>query len=253
MGVNMTKEELFKKLKEYTYQLLKEHNLLEEVVSINAKGLSKEEAIGRTKRKDYPILTGKEVMMCATLDGVKGQAFTAYPSQFQGTMKELLDIDLATDEYGRGLFIAALNALSAKLGIVDRTVHCKNAGPEECAIKLREYLNQNFRIKKIALVGYQPAMIHSLASTYLLRVLDLNQKNIGTEIEGIRIEDGNRDFVEVIEWAELILCTGSTLCNGTIVDYLKLDKRVLFYGTTLAGAAPCLLAERVCFTEESCI
>ena len=55
---------------------------------------------------------------------------------------------------------------------------------------------------------------------------------------------------EVVAWADLILCTGSTLANGSIVEYLNLNKDVRFYGTTLAGAARLLDLKRVCFRAE---
>ena len=41
----------------------------------------------------------------------------------------------------------------------------------------------------------------------------------------------------ICQWADLVLCTGSTICNGIIVDFLHLKDKILFYGTTLAGAA----------------
>ena len=50
--------------------------------------------------------------------------------------------------------------------------------------------------------------------------------------------------------ANLILCTGSTVCNGTIVNYLGLDTEVLFFGTTLAGTAVLMGLKRLCFAEN---
>ena len=50
----------------------------------------------------------------------------------------------------------------------------------------------------------------------------------------------------VLNWAELVLWTGSALSNATIADYMDLDKEVLFYGTTGAGAASLLGLKRIC-------
>ena len=50
----------------------------------------------------------------------------------------------------------------------------------------------------------------------------------------------------VRDWAELVLCTGSTLCNGSFVNFLDIGKPVLFFGTSCAGAAHVLGAERFC-------
>ena len=63
---------------------------------------------------------------------------------------------------------------------------------------------------------------------------------------GIRVEDGTAMKEEILDsYAELILCTGSTLCNGSIIDYLD-----LFFGTTASGAAPLLGLKRVCFADK---
>lgn len=246
----MTKEQLFDRLKEYMYELLRENGLEDESICIVAKGLSSEEAIGITERKDYPLLTGKEIMLSAEFDGVKGQAFTSAPCQYNGTIKDLLEGDMAENEYDRGLFIAALNAVATRFGKADKAIHCRNEGPEKCAKSIREYLNEHYDVEKIAMVGYQPAILASISKDYSVRVLDLSPVNIGEIKSGCKVEDGIKDYEEVIEWADLILCTGSTICNGSIVDYLDIKKEVLFFGTTLAGAAPCLGVKRLCFTEE---
>lgn len=246
----MTKKELFDKLKEYMHALLKENGLEEESICIAAKGLSPEEAIGITKRKDYPILTGKEVMLSAEFDGAKGQSFTSSPCEYKGSIKKLLESDLTENEYDRSLFTAALNAVAMRLGKADKTIHCRNDGPEKCAESMKEYLIANYNVEKIALIGFQPAILSSLTEHYKVRVLDLNPSNIGQIKSGCRVEDGINAYADVLEWADLILCTGSTICNGSIVDYLDIKKEVLFYGTTLSGAAPCLGVKRLCFTEE---
>jgi len=48
----------------------------------------------------------------------------------------------------------------------------------------------------------------------------------------------------------LILISGSTLANGTIDDLMELaesnNQRVVFYGTTVAGAAYLLGLDRMC-------
>lgn len=246
----MTKKELYDKLKKYMYELLEENNMEEESICIVAKGLSPEEAIGITERKDYPLLTGEEVMLSAEFDGVKGQAFTLAPSEYKGTIKNLLESNLMENEYDRSLFIAALNAIALRFGKADKTIHCRNDGPEKCAKSINDYLKTHYDVEKIALVGYQPAMLASLSEDYTVQVLDLNPLNIGQVKYGCHVKDGIKDYKEVLEWADLILCTGSTICNGSIVDYLDIGKEVLFFGTTIAGAAPCLGVKRLCFTEE---
>ena len=80
-----------------------------------------------------------------------------------------------------------------------------------------------------------------------MRVLDLNPEIVGTVRSGVLVEDGMAAYQDVVRvWAELVLCTGSTLCNGSFVNFLDIGKPVLFFGTSCAGAAHILGAERYC-------
>ena len=81
-----------------------------------------------------------------------------------------------------------------------------------------------------------------------LRVLDLNPNNIGEIRYEKLVEHGIKDFDEVVkEWSDLVLCTGSTICNDSILSFVNLNKEVLFFGTTIAGAAYIMGWKRVCF------
>ena len=62
---------------------------------------------------------------------------------------------------------------------------------------------------------------------------------------GVTIEDG-QNYEEAIAWATVILCTGSTIINGTITHFSEAGKPVYFYGTTIAGAAVILGLQRLC-------
>ena len=248
----MTKKELFEELILRFRQLLKENGLESEQVNIRCRALSPEEAIGNTKRKDFPILTGKDVMIEAEVRGCKGQAFTDAPSDFSGTIGDVLNSDIIDDPHARGLFIAVLNAVMCLLGKCTGTKHCRTDGPEKCAEDVREFLEREYPgVESIMLTGYQPTLLEMLAnSKYNVRVLDLNPANIGQERYGVKVEDGIADMADTIESADLILCTGSTLCNGTIVDYIIPDKEVLFYGISAAGACELLGLKRICFADK---
>ena len=52
-------------------------------------------------------------------------------------------------------------------------------------------------------------------------------------------------LADAIDWADLLLVTGTTIVNGTIEPFLT-DKPVLFYGTTIAGAAEMMGWKRFC-------
>ena len=93
----MTNHELYSLLRDRFRDLLQEHHLAAETVTITAKGLTAEEAIGKPERKDYPILTGREVMLMAQFRSGRGQAFTDAPTQFSGSLQEILDGDVEHD------------------------------------------------------------------------------------------------------------------------------------------------------------
>lgn len=247
----MTQKQLYGTLKMEFLKMLEAANLIEAEIEIDSKVLSPEEAIGITKRRDFPIIQGKEVMLQAEYKGAFGQSFTDSPAIFKGTLKEICSMDLESDAQAKGLFIAALNAVMNHLGKAKCTVHCKGEGPEKCAVDAVQYIIGKYGNPKVALVGYQPALLEKLSQKFELRVLDLNKENIGQVRYGVKVEDGISNYAEVAkEWADLVLCTGSTICNGTIVNFIGLDKPVLFFGTTLAGAAPILGLERLCFADR---
>ncbi len=244
----MTREELFPVLAEKFRHVIEEHHLLDEEVKIQCRALSPQEAIGETKRKDYPILGGKEVMIQAEFDGGIGQAFTSTPSAFRGTLREVLDLDIISNPHDRSIFIAALNAVMRKLGLCGRSIHCRDGGPEECAVKAADMLMKTYGNVKIAQIGFQPALLERLSEKFEMRLLDINPELVGKTRFGVEILDGVKAYEDtVLHWAELILCTGSTLSNATIADYINLDKEVLFYGTTAAGAAALLGLKRLCY------
>ncbi|WP_270301042.1 Rossmann-like domain-containing protein [Terrisporobacter petrolearius] len=247
----MTKEELFQTLHKYFEDLIKENNLDNSDIVINSKTLTPQEAIGIVKRKDFPIIVGKDVMVQAEFQGAIGQAFTDSPSAFRGNLKEILQLDLLNDSHGRGLFLASLNAVMCKLNMATNTIHCKNNDTEICAEKFADYVRENFENKKIALIGYQPAILEHLAKENNIRVLDLNPDMVGQNKYGVLVEDGAKDYENVvINWSDVVLCTGSTLCNGSLVNFIDIEKEVVFFGTTIAGAANIFDLKRACFCSQ---
>ncbi len=248
----MTPESFYRILKHRFSELLREEDILKERIEINTCALTPEEAIGITKRRDFPIITGKDIMVQAQCMGSLGQAFTDAPSVFRGTLDDICALDVERDSHDRGLFIAALNAVMKHLGKVECTVHCRCDGPEQCARDAAEYIARIYGHPKIGLIGYQPSLLEVLSSQFAVRVADLSPVNIGQVRYHVLVEDGNIPGVSpaICEWADLVLCTGSTVCNGSIVDFLHLKDKILFYGTTLAGAAALLGLPRLCFADR---
>lgn len=239
------KDELFEDLREKFLKLAMDNNLLEEDIIIRGRPLTAKEAIGNPDRQDFPLIKGKEKLMQAEFRRSFGQAFTDMPSNFEGSLKDVLYRPI-TSNFDRAVFIASLNAVLRYLGKIDFTVHCKDNEPEDCAEQFIEYIANEYGNPKIALIGFQPSFLEKLASNYEMRVLDLDKDRIGTMEFGVRVEDGEKTLEDILDWCDLVIATGSTVVNGTIVNFLNRDKPVVFYGTTVAGAAELLGLQRYC-------
>ena len=95
----MTAEKFFEELRRRFIAVLDEHDIGDEPVQITCRSLTPEEAIGKTKRQDFPIITGDDVMIQAQFRDSFGQAFTDAPTAFEGTLSEVLDMDIVNDAH----------------------------------------------------------------------------------------------------------------------------------------------------------
>ncbi len=238
-------EGVYRILKDEMRRKIKELGLSEKEISIEARILSSKEAIGSPERKDFPLVRGKEHLIEANFMGAKGQAFTDEPSNFRGKIEDIINLRLGSNRE-RALFIASINAFYRHIGEVKNTIHCKNEEPEKCAEKLVSFIGERWGNPKVGLVGYQPAFLEACARNFRVRVLDLNPELIGRERYGVKVESGDALCEEIMEWADVLLVTGSTIVNGTISKFLDFSKPVLFYGVTIAAPALTLGLERFC-------
>jgi hypothetical protein len=94
------------------------------------------------------------------------------------------------------------------------------------------------------MVGFQPRMFEALSAEFDIRVVDMDEKNIGQTKFGITIGPPE-DSPTNIAWSDLALVTGSSLTNDTFKTLVGL-RPVLIYGVTMAGAAACLGLKRFC-------
>ena len=224
-------------------ELWKDKGLLRERLSVTARTLTPQEAIGDPEGDDFPLQKGRERLMEAEVLGARGQAFTDQYGHFSGTLAEVAAMPLANN-FRRAVFVAAMNASLRALGLCDRTVHCRNEEPAACALKLKDFLGQRYAGARVAQVGFQPKFVAALSGACRLRVLDLDQDNIGKVLHGVRIE-GPEHRGDALAWADVLLVTGSTLTNGSIGDFLT-GKPLLVFGVTAAGAASLMGWERFC-------
>ena len=226
-------------------RIVEDNDLSGETVMIRAKPLTPEEAIGNPEGEDFPILRGRERLMQAEFRGSFGQAFTDMYGNFEGTLRDVLDMEL-TNNFRRAIFIASLNAVMRNLGMIEGSVHCKDSGPKECGKDLVELLGKYGR-SRIALVGFQPVHARRCSERHDLKILDMDPENIGKEKFGVVVLDGSKYAEEVLEWCDLALVTGTTAVNGTIEPILTMaGEKSVFYGISIAGVAELLGLERFC-------
>jgi len=233
----------YNEIREKVFFLCKKGDLLSQPIRVRARVLTAEEAIGNPEADDFPLQKGKERLMQAEFFNAIGQAFTDRYGDFDGVLEDVLKMSLENN-FRRAVFVATLNAVLRHTDRITGTVHCRDRGPGECAVELVHYLKAKYDAKKIAQVGFQPRMVESLAVEFPLRVLDMDPENIGSRKFEIPIE-GPENTEDAIEWADLLLVTGTTLVNNTIEDFLN-RKPLLFYGTTIAGAAHLMNWDRFC-------
>ena len=234
-------------LKSKVLKLCRENRLLEEKIHVRARTLTPEEAIGNPEGDDFPLQKGKERLMQAEFRDARGQAFTDRFGDFEGTLEEIFSMPLENN-FRRAVFVAALNAVLRHLGLIEGTVHCRDQGPTECAAQMASYIEERFGRVKVTQVGFQPRIAEAMARTFPFRLLDLDPDNIGQEKFGVIVEGPDAND-EAVDWADLLLVTGTTLVNDTIGRFLT-GKPVIFYGTTIAGAASLMGWDRFCGASE---
>jgi uncharacterized protein (DUF4213/DUF364 family) len=239
--------------KEKLQEIAASHHLGDEAVRVTIGTLSVKQAIGSPSRQDFPLLQGKEVMIEAQLLGSYGQAFTDRPNDFNGSLNDVLGLNLNTND-NRALFIATLNAVAARLNMVTRTRHCHDEEPEKCASQIAQHILADLGKVKVGLIGLQPAILENLVITFGMdnvRCTDLNPNNIGGTKYGAEIWDGRTDTERLIKWCDLVLATSSTIVNNTFDEIRKKamsqGKRLIIFGVTGAGVSKLVGLEILCF------
>jgi len=180
-------------------EIVNRPNLLMQIVHIEPLGVK--EAIGDpAPYKDFALQRGEERLTEATIIGFKGQAFTSYPCRWRGTLDEALNLSLDSEK-NRAIFVATANALGRLLNLCDRTIHCKDQGPDKCGREMAEYIASQFGSEiNIGIVGYQPAIVKHMVNFFgndRVFVTDLNPDNIGNEVFGVKILNGSSCLVEL--------------------------------------------------------
>lgn len=233
-------------------QIVEQEGLVDAEVTVLARPLTPEEAIGTPGRRDFPIITGKERVLEATVLGARGQAYTDSPLEFIGSMTQVLELELTSNQH-RGIYVATLNALLAKTGAAKETVHCKDEAPETCALTIAKTLLERHGKVEVGLIGLNPAIGERLVDTFgaqHVRFSDMSRETVGQQRFGVEVWDGAVRTPDLIDASDVVLLTGTTLVNGTFDDIVERikerGKAYVVYGVTAAGVGALQGFPRLC-------
>lgn len=225
---------------------------LDQASCVTVRVLSPDEAIGAEANPDFVIKKGKERVIEASWNGASGQAFTDQPRDWQGSLGDLLAMDLGASDR-RAAFTAGLNAVLRGVDMAEGTIHCRDKEPAECGEEFTRLLYERFGVKRFGMIGLQPAILDAMVEGFgkvRTRVVDLNADNIGQERCDLMVGDGEKDLDDMLEWCEVGVATGSTVVNGTINQlrekFHAADKPLVFFGNTISGVASLMDLERIC-------
>lgn len=233
-------------------KIVEQEDLFDVDVSVLARPLTPEEAIGTPGRRDFPIITGRERVVEAVVAGSRGHAFTDSPREFTGSLGDVLGLDLETNG-DRAIYIAALNAVLMHLGRIEASVHCRDEDPEKCAQVIAATIFEQYGPVDVGLIGLNPAIAEGLVEKFgadHVRITDLDEEKIGETRFGVKILDGRFRTGEMIDASDVFVVTGTTLVNGTfdsLYEIIRSSKMNFFlYGVTAAGISELLGLDRLC-------
>lgn len=243
----------YESLRHKFLRLAEEKSLLDNKITIRTHILKPDEAIGNPDRRDFPLLKGKEVMVQASFIEKKGQAYTDAPSEFSGHLRDIINLSL-DDSQQKALFIASLNAVMKYLYSDIMTVHCKNNEPEECAEEMMAYI-KTLNPRSVGIIGLQPAILDAVVEILgkeNVTCVDRDENNRDKIKYGVPIGWGDNEGMEsVFKHSDLVLATGSSVTNGSLVDILNITRNysapLYFYGVTIVGTARLMGLNQLCF------
>ena len=221
-------------------------------IRVVVKTLTPEEAIGIPGRRDFPIVLGKERVIEVEFAGARAHAFTDSPKEFIGRLIDVVNLPLDSNS-NRAIFVGVLNAVLRYLGMIEKTLHCRDEEPEQCAVEIAAFLKCKYHNATVGLVGFNPAIAESLAKAFgaaNVKITDLNPDNVGKSKYGVEIWDGRTRTEDLVKTSDVVLLTGTTLVNGTFDalwgEIRRHGKEYLVYGVTAAGIAALMGLNRIC-------
>lgn len=177
----------------------------------------------------------------ASFRGSIGEAYTETPADFEGTLQEVLDIP-PSDKGIDARTLAAINAVMNHLGLCAGTFPATFDERRLYTDALYAYVTENYGRSNIVLVGYDGYIVKKFSGKEVdFWTMDRDPDNISQDrFKHVVVNSAKFNREACFAWGKLFIVTGSTLTNGTIVQYLDKGKDLLFYGITIGGAATLL-------------
>lgn len=232
----MTITELYQKILSAFHALPGASGLLKETVAVTVS--SEPEQTLRPEKDPASTVARPEYCVTAELCGTKGEAYTETPEAFQGTLEEALAI-APSDKGISAVTVASLNAAMSVLSLAPCTFPADPEYPFAYADALCRYVTERYGRSNLVLVGYDGYIVKRFMEEELdFWTLDRDPDHVAQDrFDHVVVNGAKRNRESAFVWGKLLIVTGSTLCNGTIIPYLNSGKELLFYGITCAGAA----------------
>ncbi|NOZ23846.1 MAG: hypothetical protein GXP25_22435 [Planctomycetes bacterium] len=252
MAAATQKTRLIEQARQELKGLVSQHEIEREDVLLEVKPLDRTQAIGDAARADLPLVTGEENLIEAHIMGNRGQAYTDSRSHFRGSLRSVLFLPLDTN-YQRSILLATLNAACAHFKLVDAVVHCVEDEPDKCGREMALSVRKAHGDVTIGVIGYNPAIAEHLVDSFgahKVKIADLRPQHIGKTKFNVEIWDANTRSNELVEGADAVLLTGTTLVWNTadeIIDRCnELNRPHYFFGVTAAAVSHLCGIDRMC-------
>lgn len=237
--MNMTIYELYDQLKAKFLAVPEVSSFLRDTVTVCADSepeqtlVPQEERLSRVRKPEYRVT--------AVFRDVKGEAYTETPASFSGTLEEALSLQPGE----RGLdarMVASVNAVMHYLGFAPGIWPEDAQSRMQHADRLCSHITEHYGKDHIVLIGYDGYLVKRFMEEGLdFWTLDRDPEHITKDrFHHVIVNSGRYNREAAFAWGRILIVTGSTLCNGTIVQYLNSGKELLFYGVTIGGAAALL-------------
>ena len=187
----------------------------------------------------HPYIDKPEYRVIADYEGAKGEAYTETPFEFEGTLREAVEIK-PTEAGIDARVIAAINAALCSWDFLPGTFPDDPEIHHKYAADLYNYVTRNMGYRSnVVLIGYDGYIVKKFVEGGMdFWTLDRNPSNISqNRFEHVVVNGAKLNREACYEWGQLFLLTGSTMTNGTVTHFLDREIKTLFYGITAAGPA----------------